>query len=57
MHIYNRLRRLNKKGDVPGWAIVIGLILGLVVIIAVIYISIKGKDFLIDKMNFLKSIF
>jgi amino acid transporter len=57
MYIYNWLKKLNKKGDIPGWAIVVGLIIGLFVIFAVWYISIKGKNFLMDAFQGLRNMF
>jgi len=48
---------MHKRGEVPGWAVVIGLIIGLFVIFAVWYISIKGKNSLIDTFRGLANIF
>ena len=58
MHLYNRIKkRLTKKGGIPGWNVIIGLIIGLFVILALVYISFKSKDFLLDKIEFLRNIF
>lgn len=58
MHLYNRIKKnLFKKGELPGWSAIVGLIIGLFVILALIYISFKSKDFLLDKVQFLRNIF
>jgi len=57
MYLYNRLKQMHKKGDLPGWTIVIALIIGLFVIFAVWYISIKGKNSLIDSFRGLANLF
>ncbi len=58
MYLYNRIKkRFFKRGELPGWSIIIGLIIGLFVILALIYIAFKSKDFLLDKIQFLRNIF
>ena len=40
--------RLNKKGDVPGWAYVVGLVLGLIFIIILGVIIAKSAGVQVD---------
>ncbi len=54
MHRHNRIKRgdsvnkftgllfWNKKGDIPGWVQIIGLIIGLFALIFLIWLSIKS---------------
>jgi len=35
---------MDKKGDMPGWAYVVGLVIGLLIIGLIVYISIKSRN-------------
>ena len=50
-------KKLFKKGELPGWAMIVSLIIGLFVLIALIYIAIKSKDVLGEKIDFLIELF
>lgn len=47
---------MNKKGDIPGWNIIVMLILGLVGLLLLIYIVYKSKGSAIGSIDFLKDI-
>ncbi len=47
MHIYTGLKTFklwldNKRGDIPGWGYIVGLIIGLFVLLVAIYIAIRS---------------
>jgi len=41
MHTTNRL---NKKGDIPGWVYIIGLIVGLIIVGFFLWVSLKSQQ-------------
>jgi hypothetical protein len=50
------LNKTNKKASIPGWGYVVALIIGLFLIVALVMISIKSKNFLLDKIEFIKDL-
>lgn len=50
-------KTIAKKGDLPGWNVIIMLILGLIGLLLVIYIVIKSRGQAFEYIDFLKNIF
>lgn len=48
------LIKMNKNGELPGWAYVIGLVIALVVLLFVIWISVKSGSSITDSLRGLR---
>ena len=51
-----RLSKWNKKGELPGWNVIIMLILGLIGLLIVIYIVYKSRGSAFESIDLLKNI-
>lgn len=56
MHIYNWLKKIQKKAEIPGWGYIVALIIGLFVIVMLFVLNGKSANFLSGLKEVLQNI-
>jgi hypothetical protein len=59
MYIYNWIKKFKKrikKGELPGWSVIVFLIIGLFLLFIIIYISLRSKHEMGKGLDFIKNL-